>query len=79
MIIDLDAHQGNGHEKDFSNDSMRSYSFTFIIYSSSALFDVACSDTSFWCFVCFNAGRVYILDMYNPDIYPLVGNLIIYS
>ncbi|XP_047971186.1 histone deacetylase 2 [Salvia hispanica] len=36
MIIDLDAHQGNGHEKDFSNDR-----------------------------------RVYILDMYNPDIYPL--------
>ncbi|XP_059657069.1 histone deacetylase 2 isoform X2 [Cornus florida] len=35
MIIDLDAHQGNGHEKDFSND-----------------------------------GRVYILDMYNPEIYP---------
>ncbi|XP_057467701.1 histone deacetylase 2 [Actinidia eriantha] len=35
MIIDLDAHQGNGHEKDFSNDN-----------------------------------RVYILDMYNPDIYP---------
>ncbi|XP_044464633.1 histone deacetylase 2-like isoform X2 [Mangifera indica] len=35
MIIDLDAHQGNGHEKDFSND-----------------------------------GRVYILDMYNPGIYP---------
>lgn len=22
MIIDLDAHQGNGHEKDFSIDSM---------------------------------------------------------
>ncbi|KAL1552351.1 histone deacetylase [Salvia divinorum] len=36
MIIDLDAHQGNGHEKDFSDDR-----------------------------------RVYILDMYNPDIYPL--------
>ncbi|KAG8375661.1 hypothetical protein BUALT_Bualt10G0123500 [Buddleja alternifolia] len=35
MIIDLDAHQGNGHEKDFSDD-----------------------------------GRVYILDIYNPDIYP---------
>ncbi|CAA2976741.1 histone deacetylase 2 [Olea europaea subsp. europaea] len=35
MIIDLDAHQGNGHEKDFSSDR-----------------------------------RVYILDMYNPDIYP---------
>ncbi|KAK6912809.1 Histone deacetylase domain [Dillenia turbinata] len=36
MIIDLDAHQGNGHEMDFSHD-----------------------------------GRVYILDMYNPEIYPL--------
>ncbi|KAM1133398.1 hypothetical protein FF1_042644 [Malus domestica] len=35
MIIDLDAHQGNGHETDFANDS-----------------------------------RVYILDMYNPGIYP---------
>ncbi|XP_022732583.1 histone deacetylase 2-like isoform X3 [Durio zibethinus] len=35
MIIDLDAHQGNGHEMDFAGD-----------------------------------GRVYILDMYNPDIYP---------
>lgn len=22
MIIDLDAHQGNGHERDFSDDSM---------------------------------------------------------
>lgn len=22
MIIDLDAHQGNGHETDFANDSM---------------------------------------------------------
>ncbi|PWA76379.1 histone deacetylase 2 [Artemisia annua] len=36
MIIDLDAHQGNGHERDFSDDR-----------------------------------RVYILDMYNPNIYPL--------
>ncbi|GAV56972.1 Hist_deacetyl domain-containing protein, partial [Cephalotus follicularis] len=35
MIIDLDAHQGNGHEMDFSNDR-----------------------------------RVYILDMFNPGIYP---------
>ncbi|XP_054819935.1 histone deacetylase 2-like isoform X2 [Prosopis cineraria] len=35
MIIDLDAHQGNGHEMDFAVDS-----------------------------------RVYILDMYNPGIYP---------
>uniref|UniRef100_A0A803LBC0 Histone deacetylase domain-containing protein n=1 Tax=Chenopodium quinoa TaxID=63459 RepID=A0A803LBC0_CHEQI len=36
MIIDLDAHQGNGHEVDFSNDK-----------------------------------RVYILDMYNSEVYPL--------
>ncbi|XP_020269280.1 histone deacetylase 2 isoform X2 [Asparagus officinalis] len=35
MIIDLDAHQGNGYEIDFSNDS-----------------------------------RVYVLDMYNSQIYP---------
>lgn len=35
LIIDLDAHQGNGHERDFSDDR-----------------------------------RVYILDIYNPDIYP---------
>ncbi|CAH8302231.1 unnamed protein product [Eruca vesicaria subsp. sativa] len=35
MIIDLDAHQGNGHETDLGDDS-----------------------------------RVYILDMYNPEIYP---------
>ncbi|PKA63644.1 Histone deacetylase 2 [Apostasia shenzhenica] len=36
MIIDLDAHQGNGHETDFCNDR-----------------------------------RVYIMDMYNSEIYPL--------
>ncbi|XVE70934.1 hypothetical protein DITRI_Ditri10aG0109600 [Diplodiscus trichospermus] len=35
MIIDLDAHQGNGHEMDFADD-----------------------------------GRVYIMDMFNPEIYP---------
>ncbi|XP_010493861.1 PREDICTED: histone deacetylase 2 [Camelina sativa] len=35
MIIDLDAHQGNGHETDLGDDN-----------------------------------RVYILDMYNPEIYP---------
>ncbi|XP_022754658.1 histone deacetylase 2-like isoform X2 [Durio zibethinus] len=35
MIVDLDAHQGNGHEMDFADD-----------------------------------GRVYILDMYNHEIYP---------
>ncbi|MCO5593326.1 hypothetical protein L7F22_047336 [Adiantum nelumboides] len=35
MIIDLDAHQGNGHERDFSGDK-----------------------------------RVYILDVYNSEVYP---------
>ncbi|VDM59876.1 unnamed protein product [Angiostrongylus costaricensis] len=35
MIIDLDAHQGNGHERDFGDDE-----------------------------------RVFILDVYNPRIYP---------
>lgn len=35
MIIDLDAHQGNGHERDFAGDK-----------------------------------RVYILDVYNSEIYP---------
>ena len=35
MIVDLDAHQGNGHERDFMADD-----------------------------------RVYILDVYNKDIYP---------
>lgn len=30
MIIDLDAHQGNGHETDFANDSR----FTSVILSS---------------------------------------------
>jgi len=35
MIVDLDAHQGNGHERDFINDS-----------------------------------SVFILDMFNPDIFP---------
>lgn len=25
MIIDLDAHQGNGHETDFANDGMDAY------------------------------------------------------
>ncbi|CAL1529385.1 unnamed protein product [Lymnaea stagnalis] len=38
MIIDLDAHQGNGHERDFMDDA-----------------------------------RVFILDIYNRDIYPHDG------
>lgn len=35
LIIDLDAHQGNGHERDFMNDPL-----------------------------------CYIIDAYNPHIYP---------
>ncbi|VDM79761.1 unnamed protein product [Strongylus vulgaris] len=35
LIVDVDAHQGNGHERDFGDDS-----------------------------------RVFILDLYNPRIYP---------
>ena len=38
MIVDLDAHQGNGHERDFMD-----------------------------------AKNVYILDVYNRDIYPHDG------
>jgi acetoin utilization deacetylase AcuC-like enzyme len=32
MIIDLDAHQGNGHEKDFANDGMPSILFFSAFY-----------------------------------------------
>lgn len=65
MIIDLDAHQGNGHEKDFSGDSMT----LFVTCYPSIV--VNCSNFS----LCFPplTGRVYILDMYNPDIYPFVS------
>jgi histone deacetylase 11 len=38
MIVDLDAHQGNGHERDLMGDQ-----------------------------------DVYILDVYNPEVYPQVG------
>lgn len=79
MIIDLDAHQGNGHEKDFLADSMECC-LAFIICSSRALLYCSslCRPPSLWIFIWFGAGRVYILDMYNPDIYPLVGYLMIY-
>lgn len=30
MIIDLDAHQGNGHEMDFADDSMAKKNFSFL-------------------------------------------------
>ncbi|GAA0141115.1 histone modifying enzyme [Lithospermum erythrorhizon] len=59
MIIDLDAHQGNGHERDFANDSM-------ICSLLSAVLWRLCIDSLYWLL----SGRVYILDMYNPDIYP---------
>ena len=65
MIIDLDAHQGNGHEMDFSNDSMISYlsSWCVAFLEISLIFSVL-------------TGRVYILDMYNPGIYPSVSRLL---
>lgn len=64
MIIDLDAHQGNGHEMDFAYDSMSkkifAQVFDFLSFSAFTNGDFVM------------AGRVYILDMYNPGIYPLV-------
>lgn len=64
MIIDLDAHQGNGHETDLGDDSMRNlFSFMMLFLN-----DVQYGDNSD-----LSAGRVYILDMYNPEIYPYVS------
>jgi len=63
MIIDLDAHQGNGHETDFSNDSMfflLKACWSLSIYSKVPLI------------LYLLTGRVYILDMYNSQIYPFV-------
>lgn len=69
MIIDLDAHQGNGHETDLGDDSMRNF---FVLYLMILWFTgVWYVDNSFFFFVC--EGRVYILDMYNPEIYPYVS------
>ncbi|RZC68283.1 hypothetical protein C5167_031534 [Papaver somniferum] len=61
MIIDLDAHQGNGHEMDFGNDSR----FPLILLRKilMVLFMHFADNV-------IPTGRVYILDMYNPDIYP---------
>lgn len=64
MIIDLDAHQGNGHEMDFAYDSNVQKKITLVFGVLS--FRVFTNRD----FVM--AGRVYILDMYNPGIYPLV-------
>jgi len=64
MIIDLDAHQGNGHEMDFAYDSMSEKYFTLVFgFLSFKVF----TNKDF-----VMSGRVYILDMYNPGIYPLV-------
>jgi histone deacetylase 11 len=68
MIIDLDAHQGNGHEKDFGSDGERLcallFSCTyFVVATISWLIDIYSS----------LAGRVYTLDMYNSGIYPFVS------
>ncbi|XP_022140236.1 histone deacetylase 2 isoform X4 [Momordica charantia] len=61
MIIDLDAHQGNGHEMDFAHDSMAiqffGNSFQLALFRNANVLFVL-------------AGRVYILDMFNPGIYP---------
>lgn len=62
MIIDLDAHQGNGHEIDFSNDGTFILSTEYVIQSISN--DMLTN---------FLTGRVYILDMYNSGIYPFVS------
>ncbi|AQL04112.1 Histone deacetylase 11 [Zea mays] len=59
LIIDLDAHQGNGHEKDFANDGTY-FNFLWILVLYICQFDTSLSLT----------GRVYILDMYNAGIYP---------
>lgn len=70
MIIDLDAHQGNGHEKDFSSDS-RLLSF------DGALLLLFFSFLDFQMIAFVLTDRVYILDMFNPGIYPLVSCLLL--
>lgn len=65
MIIDLDAHQGNGHETDLGDDSMIKPFFYFMMLCHNGVWYVDNSILS--------ADRVYILDMYNPDIYPFVS------
>ncbi|KAH9761560.1 Histone deacetylase 2 [Citrus sinensis] len=62
MIIDLDAHQGNGHEKDFSSDSR------LLSFDCAFIFHFFLLDFQMITFVL--TGRVYILDMFNPGIYP---------
>uniref|UniRef100_A0A2P2MIQ9 Histone deacetylase domain-containing protein n=1 Tax=Rhizophora mucronata TaxID=61149 RepID=A0A2P2MIQ9_RHIMU len=54
MIIDLDAHRGNGHERDFSNDSMFTYYFchlaghSFYLTDSFSLFCSFANKTSLY-------------------------------
>jgi histone deacetylase 11 len=72
MIIDLDAHQGNGHEKDFANDGMDFLLMTFLCTMSCLLYVCIISYLLL-------AERVYILDMYNAGIYPFVRTYILNS
>lgn len=67
MIIDLDAHQGNGHEIDFAKDRkichlcLLSYCSLLMSWSKCLILPIC-------------AGRVYILDMFNSEVYPLVSH-----
>lgn len=69
MIIDVDAHQGNGHEKDFSSDSR------LLSFDCAFIFHFFLLDFQMITFVL--TGRVYILDMFNPGIYPRVSYLLL--
>jgi acetoin utilization deacetylase AcuC-like enzyme len=70
MIIDLDAHQGNGHARDFAEDSKNRLCFEkedinmILIANIEMVYRILCAPCL--------AGRVYILDMYNCEIYPQV-------
>jgi histone deacetylase 11 len=67
MIIDLDAHQGNGHEKDFGGDGKGLSDLLFsCAYFCPCYYFMACCHLFF-------TGRVYTLDMYNSGIYPFVS------
>ena len=58
MIIDLDAHQGNGHETDLGDDSMRNF---FVLYLMILWFTgVWYVDNSFFwvCRSCLHSGYV---------------------
>src|SRR2546423_1182126 len=60
MIVDLDAHQGNGYARDVLKMPKveRFVCVCDVIYKNLILFLIFFSD------------RIYILDMYNASIYP---------